>query len=226
MKTNEIKSNNEFFKEKNIEELSLSELFKKEREARNLDIKQLSVAAGVSTSNLKMIESGRWKDLPSEIYTKNFLSKCAKVFLIDENIFLDLYVKEAGIKNNNEKIERISKRSFLVTPKIVAGAVFALFVVVVVVYFVFQMSYLLGNPQLFVTSPEYDIITEVKEIEISGTTQHDNKVTINDNDVFVDADGHFSEMIPLQPGINNIRIKAINRLNKESVIIRKIILEE
>lgn len=214
------------FNEKQIEELSLSELFEMERRSRAMTLKDVSRETGVSVGNLKKIEGGDWSGLPASIYVNDFLSRCADIFGLDRSVFLDLYKKEAASRNNNERVEKISKRSFVVTPKLIARSVFALFIVIVLFYFLFQLNYLVGDPKIVVSEPERDIITSLKEVVISGQTQRDNKITINDNEVFVDANGIFSETIPLQSGMNSVKIKAVNRLNKESIITRRIILEE
>jgi len=215
------------FNEKKIEELSLSELFEMERRSKMMTLKDVSVATGISVGNLKRIESGDWSGLPAGIYVQNFLSKCADLFGLERSVFLDLYKKEVAPRDdNNERLEKISKRSFVVTPKLITKSVFIVFIAVILFYFLFQLNYLVGDPKLVVSEPEHDIITELKEISISGQTQRDNKVIINDNEVFVDGEGFFSETIPLQPGMNSIKVKAVNRLNKESIITRRIILEE
>jgi transcriptional regulator with XRE-family HTH domain len=221
------KEKNPAFNEKRIEELSLSEFFEMERRSRMMTLKDISKETGISVGNLKRIESGEWSKLPAKIYVQNFLSKCANLFELDKSVFLDLYEKEVGFRSyDNERLEKISKKSFIITPKLVTKSVFVVFIAVVLFYFFFQLNYLTGDPKLVVSEPERDIITISKEIIISGQTQRDNKVTINDNEVFVDGEGVFSEVIPLQLGMNSVKIKAVNRLNKESIIIRRIILQE
>ncbi len=215
------------FNEKKIEEFSLSELFELKRKSKKMTLKEVSKETGISLGNLKKIENGEWTKLPAKIYVQDFLSKCADLFALKKSVFLDLYEKENGFEiNQNKRLEKISKRSFIITPKLAVKSVFILFIAIVLFYFFFQLNNLIGDPKLIVSEPERDIITTSKELTVSGQTQRDNKVTINDNEVFVNVDGGFSEIIPLQSGMNSIKIKAINRLNKESIITRRIILEE
>ena len=226
MKNN--KDNDLPFDENTIEELPLNDTFRKKRTEKNISHEELSEKTGISTGNIKKIESGEWEKLPADIYVKDFLSKCAKVFDTDESIFLNLYEKEVFSEDTKEKhkVRKISKKYFVITPKLITKLVFTVFIVVILSYFSMQLSYLLKNPEIFVTNPKDDIITELKEVEVKGSTHPDNKVTINEGDIFVESSGDFSESIILQSGINTIKIKATNRLNKESIIIRRIILEE
>ncbi len=216
-----------FIKKETIKEQrpSFSEFFQLKRKSAMMSLSELSKKTGISVKNLKNIEQGEWSNLPAKIYVLNFLSKCAKLFKISESDFLNLYEKEFKY-NNDFKLKKISKKSFIVTPRIVVKVVFIFFIVFVLFYFLFQLNYLIGEPKLIIFQPERDLITKSKEILIKGQTQRDNKVVINENEVFVNNDGNFSEYIPLQLGMNFVKIKAINKLNKESIIIKRIILKE
>ncbi len=219
-------TNNEF-QERGVEVLPLNKLFEKERKAKKMPFKLLSKETGISVRNLQKIEEGKWSDLPARIYIIDFLSRCEKALGLSSGHFVDVYNSEFKYQDDiNLKVKKISKKSFVVTPKIIAKSTFFLFIISILFYFVFQLSYLLGNPKLIVTSPKDDIITSTKDLVISGITQPDNKVYINDNELFVDSNGEFTEIIPLQPGLNTIKVKAKNRLNKEFLIIRRVILEE
>lgn len=219
--------NNSGFGERGIEEFPLENVFEKKRKEKKLSFRGLSQKTGVSVQNLQKIETGDWKNLPASIYVEDFLSKCAVAFGEDKDFFLDLYKKEISLEKNKKdiSIKKVSKKAFIITPKIITKISFLLFIAVILFYFIVQLNYLLGDPKLVVTNPKNDIITKSKEIEISGNTQPDNKITLNESDIFVNSEGYFSEIIPLQDGINTIKIKAINRLNKESLVIRRIILE-
>ncbi|MEK7452965.1 MAG: helix-turn-helix domain-containing protein [Patescibacteria group bacterium] len=208
--------------------LSLSDFFRQKREEKRMTMKVLSQRTGISLRNLEKIESGDWDQLPAPIYIRDFLSKCAYAFFEDERIFLDIYEYEVSSKINEKysDAKKMIKKSFIITPKTIAKSSFLIFVCILIAYFIFQLNYLLGSPKLIAVSPKNDIITRLKEIEISGFTQSENKVSINENDIFVDSRGFFNETIPLQLGINTINIKATNRLNKDYIIIRRIILEE
>ena len=220
------KEKNQIFSEKKIEEVGLSEFFKTERKSKMISLSDLSKETGISVRNLKKIENGEWSKLPAKIYVQNFLVKCANFFDLDESIFLDLYEKEVKLKTDDNKLEKITKKSFVITPKILTKSFFILFIIIILFYFSFQLTYLLGDPKLIVSEPKHDIITKSKELLVSGQAQRDNKVTVNENEVFIDGDGNFSEIVPLQPGMNFIKIKAVNRLNKESIITRRVIFQD
>lgn len=214
------------FNEKGIEALALGELIKRQRELRNISIKELSEQTGISVNNLKNLEAGNYNNLPADIYVESFIVKCEQTLGFENDELLILYKNERKTSGRNQvqEISKMPAKSFSVTPKTIGKFLVVFLTFFVLIYFGIQLSYLLGAPKLVVITPESDIITELKEISISGTTQPDNKVTINNNDIFVDREGSFSEIVPLQDGVNTIEIKSTNRFGKESVVIRRVML--
>ncbi len=216
------------FDEKGIEELPLNKVFERERKAKKMSLKALSEKTGISLRNLQKIEKGKWEDLPAEIYLRSFFEKIEKAMNLKNGYLLDLYEKEVAFlkrQNNNKPIKRISKDFFVVTPKLVARFIFFVFFVFIIVYFFYQLNFLVAEPKLIVTNPENDIITELKEITVLGQTYPDNKVMINGNEVPVDENGNFSASLLLQEGINTIKITSENRIGKQKVIIKRVILK-
>jgi len=211
------------------EDLLLNEAFQKIREDKSVTLKDLSLKTGISVRNLKKIESGDWDDLPASIYVESFLVKCESVLGVDDGYFLNIYKNDISDSEKEAvsiNTKKMPSRFLVVSPKLLTKLFFALVSLIILFYFAFQLNYLLGDPKLVVTNPENDIITEIKELSVTGLTQADNKVYINENELFVDSNGGFSEVVPLQPGLNTIKIIAKNRLNKEYSIIRRVILEE
>ena len=215
------------FNEKDIEALTLGEIIKRQRESKKIDLKKLSEVTGISVRNLKKLEEGDYESLPAEIYIESFISKCEKHLGFEDGQLLYLYKNERKQVDRiqDQNVSKISTKSFVLTPKIIWKILAVSVALIILVYFSIQLSYLLGAPKLVVINPESDIITESKEIVISGSTQPDNKVTINNNDIFVDREGGFSETIPLQEGVNTIEVKSVNRFGKESSVIRRIMLQ-
>jgi len=69
-------------------------------------------------------------------------------------------------------------------------------------------------PRLIVTEPIGDISVEGNSVTISGFTDQDAKLTINDQPVMVRENGEFRENVLLQEGMNSISISTVNRFGK------------
>ena len=59
-------------------------------------------------------------------------------------------------------------------------------------------------------------------VEVKGNSDRDAVVSINEELINLDNQGDFSEEISLSPGENILRIEAVSRRGKKSVIERKI----
>jgi hypothetical protein len=62
-------------------------------------------------------------------------------------------------------------------------------------------------------------------VEVIGKTDTGVTVKINDQVIMIDTLGNFQETVKLQPGLNNIEIRATNRIKKETIKTIKILAE-
>lgn len=213
--------------EKKSEHPATVRAFLKEARARKkMSVDELAAAASISSRDLERLEAGDYGQLPADIYVKSFLERCAGELDIKEDYLLDLYRKET-LNHKNKKEARAPaasrRKSFTITPKLLIMTASAIGVVLLVIYFWYQLSGLLAPPFLFVDSPGNDIITSEETISISGRTSKDSHIFINEREVEVNGDGSFSDDFHMELGINVVEIKSVNRFGKETVLIRRII---
>ena len=78
-------------------------------------------------------------------------------------------------------------------------------------------------PELAITSPNNgdSFFDKDKEIEVTGTTETGNLVTINEHLAIVDSGGNFSLMVVLSDGENEIKIQSQDKAgNKEETVLK------
>lgn len=89
-------------------------------------------------------------------------------------------------------------------------------------------------PQLNITSPDNNLVTNNKTLTISGTTNDITSspviITIKNNSidqgaVTVQPDGGFTKTITLSEGVNSLEIKAVDSAGLTSVVTRSITLD-
>lgn len=73
-----------------------------------------------------------------------------------------------------------------------------------------QVTYSSEAPKLDVNTPQDGQTYGSSPITVSGTTEPNNRVTVNDFWAIVDDSGKFSYMLPLQKGENTLIITSIN----------------
>ena len=90
-------------------------------------------------------------------------------------------------------------------------------------YLFYQYRSFTGAPKLEVYYPGENQVVEYDILDISGKTDLDSQVYINNQEIIPGPDGSFALSIKLKEGLNTISITAINELSKEAKVVRTII---
>lgn len=100
--------------------------------------------------------------------------------------------------------------------------IFALIAFCIVGYMAFQYRFFFFNPSLDVYTPKENEVFQTNEIFISGKTDPNATVTVNNSIVTVDQNGAFSKQISVFSGKTVVAVSAENRFGKKSVVHRQI----
>ncbi|MFA5777305.1 MAG: helix-turn-helix domain-containing protein [Parcubacteria group bacterium] len=211
------------FVKKNVGTLTLGERLSKIRSEKRITLSEVSKSTRIQMKYLEYLESGRYEKLPVDVYVKGFLRSYAQYLGADENYFIKLYEREREIHNNIKKEESEKKifkpikfSGFSVTPKIIIAVLIVFFIGLGFFYLYRELSIFISKPRLVIIEPLDNFSIENKMIKIEGITEKDSKLLINGQSIIVDENGKFSEVLVLQPGLNKISVKSINRFDKES----------
>ena len=217
--------------------VTVGECLKKKREEKGISIKEISEKLKIKMIYLEDLEENNYDKLPPDVYVKGFIRSYAQFVGFNAQKMVDLYSKEKAIDDKienkkNPKRKSNKGRKFLIsnyviiTPKILT-IIFSLFILSIVGYYLWhQISSFNSTPYLFISSPITDQISDKPEIEVSGQTESQAALKINGEDVFIDPDGYFSEIILLESGNNVLVIEATNRFNRTARQVRNIVYEK
>lgn len=217
------------FTKKSIGTLTLGEKLGKLRSERRISLSEISRATKIQVKYLEYLEEGAYEKLPADVYVKGFLRNYSEFLGIDEKILIKLYEKERGIKNNLEKGkkakkgnlpvggEKINISSFVVTPRILAAGAIVILVLGGFFYLYKEIGSFASTPRLVILSPEKNYSTSGNSVEVSGATDRDAKVFINEQPVLINDEGNFRETLTVQNGANTITIRAVNRFEREAI---------
>ncbi len=204
---------------------------KEVREDLGLDIREVSEAIHVQARYIEQIEEGDYNNLPADVYVRGFLKKYAEYLKLPVDEIVNFYQKEKQITSSIEDAENVNKIGvkqklvdrIFITPKLISLFIFSVIVVGVMGYFIYEIGFLISPPALVIESPAEDIEVMDAKINIKGRVDYDTFVKINDQSIVVGDDGIFNQEIVLTPGLNILNIKATNRLDKESSVVRRIV---
>lgn len=204
------------------------------RQSQGLDRAAIARKIKVPERYLQALEDGRYADLPSPVYIKNYLKLYVKELSLRWERVEEQYAQEVKV-HHPDAPGRIStkrrdpagptpyQRKPLVVPTLFKYGAAAIVVVLFGVYFAWEITQLLTPPELEITYPAEDIIVTERRIVLEGKTEPETLVEINGQAVSVEPDGTFTEDIYLNEGLNTLRITAKSKRSAERVVDRNIL---
>ncbi len=203
---------------------NLTEIFHEALELRNLDIEKLAELTDVPEMYLTALYGSDFEKLPAAPYVRGYLMKIAEVLGIDGKALWQTY-KNESIKTSGVKDKMPSNR-FVIKPLKKRMLIFGTAAILVVIYFVWQIDNLLGMPKIDIVSPAFPtVIVSEPDFNLRGKVDGRDKLTINNEEIFIGKDGWFEKEISFQPGVNTVEFKAKRLLGREVKVVRQIIYQ-
>jgi len=215
------------FRRRHIRAKTLGQRLKACRLRKKFTLEEVEEATKIRLRYLEAIEADNHRHLPSPVYLSGYLTRYANFLDLSSREILAQYRAESGgtRHESHKKYFRLAKEMeelrITITPKTFLVAIIVLLVVGVLGYIGWQVKKFSDPPRLEITAPTADVVN-AEEVIVEGTTSPTAKVAINGQDVAVDEQGAFSQKVGLAHGVNNIEVKATNRLEKETVRVLKI----
>ena len=197
--------------------ITVGERLKEERIRKDLSLEDVALATKIRKNFLEHIEKGEYADLPSATFAQGFVRNYTSFLGLPEKETMALFKREF----DEERIfrvlpEGISKPTDFSLSRIkTSQAIFIIFLFLcLLVFLMFQYKDAIINPAVSVSSPKNNEIIHSTSIVVTGTTNPDNVIYVNNFPVSVNEDGDFKKTISVFQGKNEINIKAVNRFNK------------
>lgn len=212
------------FTRKKVESLTLGEKLRKLRTDFRMSLQDVSKSTRIQVKYLESLENGAYEQLPADVYVRGFLRSYARYLNVDEQALIKLYERERNIKENlgqdqkSPNVNSFSPLSFVITSRsLVIGLIF-LMVFGAFFYLYREFKSFAAEPQLTVFAPENSTAIDGQEVTVRGKTDKGAQVSLNGQNVFVDNDGQFSDMLIVRPGVNTIVVRSVNRFDREKSV--------
>lgn len=202
---------------------TIGDILKSARIKKRYSLKKVERETRIKKEFVEAIEGGNWTALPELPVVAGFVKNLAS--------FLEVDVKTAYATLKRD----YPPRGLLINPKPDVGGkftwtpkyTFLLGIVIIVLalfgYLGFQFVKFNSPPALEVTSPQDSFVTTSNKVNVSGKTDSDATVKINNQLVLVGDDGVFNGQVEIFEGTKEIVVTATNRAGKETTIVRKIV---
>lgn len=208
---------------------TVGQALKQERERKFYSIEEIEKATKIRKELLEALEKGDYKKLPPPTFVQGFIKNYSKFLGLNSEQMLAIYRREfSEIKNPPRIMESFSNpmnhKGFKITPAKFIGGVIMTLVLVFFGYLWFEYRFLIGAPFLEVIEPQDQQSITVDKLTVSGRSDSEAKVTINNQEIQLDTLGKFSQEINLSDNVNNIVVKAVAKNGKETKIERTVFL--
>jgi transcriptional regulator with XRE-family HTH domain len=212
-----------------LESDNIGQRLRQARKNQNIKLEQATKELNINLKYLKALENGHFEKLPAGIYRKKFLHEYAQFLKLNPDEFVDIFNNQTEDKIEQSQKNLFSKKVpsfsyFLTFPKIIRNTIIIITALVCITYLGYCLVEIISPPELLIISPKENFITNKKNVDIHGQTEAEAEVTINDEAVFIDANGNFEKKINLKDGLNTISIVAQKKYSRKNNIIRNIVV--
>jgi len=208
--------------------IRIGQRLKELRIDKGLSLEDVAQATKIRSSFLSAIERGEYHKLPSSSYAQGFVQNYAAFLGLPKKETMALFRREFDEKNIYKVLpsgfvqeEQLKGRTIKIHQAVILVGL-ALLLLGGFLFYQYRAAFF--SPSLSVTAPQ-DEISTTTDIIVSGKTNPNITLTINNFPVAVEENGEFTKRITVFPGKSIIIVKAVNNFGKESVIEKPIIVK-
>ncbi|KKQ48434.1 MAG: hypothetical protein US95_C0044G0006 [Candidatus Woesebacteria bacterium GW2011_GWB1_38_5] len=203
----------------------LGSYLKEARVKKKLTLKDLESETKIKKTFLSLIEKGVWDELPEYHTTLGFVKTIAKSLNLPEENTVALLRRDYPIEDSKNllypKPDVKLKVSF--SPKLAAIFFSTMLILLLIAYLGYQYILYVSPPKLLVHVPAESQEILVGETEISGKTDPDVTLSINEQRFLINENGEFFGKLGVNEDTKEIVFIARSRYGKETVVVRNII---
>jgi len=205
--------------------IRVGQKLREQRVTKGLTVEEVSKATKIRVSYLLAIEKGEYQKLPASTYIQGFVRNYAKYLNLKEEEVLAIFRREFDEEKTFKILpEGLVKEDFPIKRIRLADTakIIILLAIILLGYILFQYRFAIISPPLEISTPSDGTIVLSRTIAVSGKTDPNATVFVNNDNVSLDSDGKFKKSINVFPGKIIIKVKAINYFGKEKIIERHI----
>jgi cytoskeletal protein RodZ len=208
---------------------SIGHILLQQRESKRLTLEDVYKFIKIHPRYLNALETDDYSVFEGKVHAKGFLKVYTEFLGLNLSEILALWRREyeGDLEKRKEEhfhqLKSLDSEKFVLTSSTIIGGIAMLLIVLFFGYLFYQYKNYTGAPRLEINYPQNNMVTNTDILDVTGKTELDTDVFINNQKLVLNTDGTFVTSIKLKEGINNISINAVNKLNKKTELIRTII---
>jgi cytoskeletal protein RodZ len=198
---------------------------KEARTRKKYSLSKLEEVTKIKKDFISALEKEDWGSLPEFPVLSGFVKSIAGALGAGEKSLLALLRRDYPPKALSINPKPDVGDKFVWSPKLTFAVGVGVIMVLVLGYLGIQYKKFISPPSLSVLEPKEEQIVKERRVKVTGKTDGDAIVKINNQPVLLDSEGNFEAEIEIFEGTDEIVVKAQSRAGKETVVRRKIIPE-
>ncbi|MFZ5933120.1 MAG: helix-turn-helix domain-containing protein [Patescibacteria group bacterium] len=204
---------------------TIGSLIKEARTRKKISLTKLEGVTKIKKEFLQALEAEAWNKLPEYPVVSGFVKNIAHALGVSERNLLAVLRRDYPPQSLPINPKPDVEDRFVWSPKLTFMVGVGIVVVFLLAYLTLQYKKFVSPPSLSVFEPKEGQTVSQRTLKVSGKTDSDATVKINNQPVILDADGNFSAEILVYEGTTEIEIRAKSRAGKQTVVRRKIVPE-
>lgn len=209
---------------------TVGEILKKARIEKKYTLEIIEKQIKIRKKFLSALEENQWNKLPSLPYIKGFIRNYSNFLGLQGDEMLAIFRRQYQFDEEDDLLpEGITKplnEPFIrFTPQTIVATLSFLLLAVFFIYLSTQYRSFTSAPSLTITKPIEGETLTTDTIRISGKTDADAVLEVNNKKIALKDNGEFATELTLSPGINTIIIESVSKYGKRKTVTRTISIQ-
>jgi cytoskeletal protein RodZ len=210
---------------------TIGQILKETRESKLLTLEDVEKQTKIRKELLEALERNDFDKLPPATFIQGFIKNYGKLLSLDTEKLLAMFRRDYEARKHPPQIMEsfsnpIKNKKFRITPAKILGLVVVLIILGFLSYLWVEYRQFVGAPPLQVNSPKDQQVVDIPTVLVEGSTDPDTKVTVNNQEIGVDGNGHFSEEIKLSASTNQVEIVATSKFGHPAKTTRTVFVKK
>ncbi len=207
--------------------LTIGEILTKIRTEKKLTLEEIERQLRIRKKFLVALEENNWDKLPSLPYIKGFLRNYSSFLGLKPEemvaIFRRQYAQHERTKLLPEGVTNpLNEPALHLTPQAAVIIATVLCILTFFGYLFIQYRSYTSPPNLTISTPAEGAVLSGEKITVSGTTDRDAVISVNNQKIALSENGEFTTDLTLAPGVNTIIIDSVSKYGKKKTVTRTV----
>jgi cytoskeletal protein RodZ len=210
---------------------TVGQLLKETREAKFYSLDDIEKHTKIRKELIEALEGDDYQKLPPETFVQGFIKNYGSFLGLEQDKLMALFRRDFESKKHPPIVlesfkKPIGGKKVILTPARLFGFCVTVIILCFFAYLWVEYRQFIGAPTLTLASPQDQQTIDIPAVVVEGETDPEARVTINNQEVFVDKSGHFKEEVKLSSSSNIVSIVSTSRFGQSTKVNRSVFVKK